>query len=182
MPYNHKKLLEEKAQEKYPIQIKGKLLQLTGDQIGELIKKKMRGDLAVQKLFAKFEVSLDQLDGLKIEIKDLEGRYAETDLESMVLDKMIFEDGKFWENNWFVVVHEIVHWLSRWKEDQAYFQDPEETLGFCAAVASELARGTDMDKIWNLIFPRIEFHFHDEHDARDFFVNCIQKAKELLRN
>lgn len=176
MAYNYKKASEEK----FPLITNGKMLQLSGEQISHLIKKKMQGDLAVQKLFAKFEVDLDQLENLKIEIADLEGRYAETDLESMILDKGLFSDGKFWQNNWFVVVHELVHWLSRWKEDQAYFHDPEETLGFCAAIATELVRGTDMDMIWNLIYPRISFHFNNESDAREFFVESIQKAKELL--
>ena len=78
-------------------------------------------------------------------------------------------------------IHELVHWLTRLKEDGAYFQDPEEVLGFTASIATELARGSDLDEIWNKIFPRIEFHFHDESDAREFFINCIQKAKELLQ-
>lgn len=176
MTYNHKKASEEK----YPIQVGGRMLELNSGQIGALIKKKMQGDLAVQKLFEKFEVDLDQLENLKIEIGDLDGRYAETDLKSMVLDKSLFDGGKFWETNWFVVVHELVHWLSRWKEDQAYMNDPEETLGFVGSIATELVRGTDLDALWGKIYPRIEFHFHDESDAREFFMNCIQKAKELL--
>ena len=176
MAYNHKKSSEEK----YPIALNGKLLQLPTEQISQLIKKKMQGDRAVQKLFEKFEVNLEQLKNLRIEIKDLEGRYAETDLESMVLDKNLFSDGKFWENNWFVCVHELVHWLTRLKEDQAYMNDPEECLGFVGSIATELAQGTDIDAIWTKIFPRIEFHFHQESDAREFFLNCIQKAKELL--
>ena len=176
MAYNHKKASEEK----YPIELNGKLLKLPVGQIAHLIKKKMRGDRAVQKLFEKFEVDLDQLESLKIEIGDLAGRYAETDLESMKLDKSLFQDGKFWENNWFVCVHELVHWLSRWKEDQSYFQDPEETLGMVASIATELARGTDMNKIWNLVYPRVEFHFHNESDSRKFFIKSIEKAKQLL--
>ena len=172
--------LKKASEEKHPIQVNGRMLQLSGEQIAHLIKKKMRGDLAVQKLFEKFEVGLDQLESLNIEITDLSGMYAETDLKAMRLDKGIFSDGQFFKNNWFVCIHELTHWLSRWKEDSAYFQDPEETLGMVAAIASEMARGTDMDQIWNLVFPRVEFHFHDESDAREFFVNCIQKAKKLL--
>ena len=176
MSYNLKKASEEK----YPIQINGKLMELRAEQIGALIKKKMRGDLAVQKLFEEFEVSLDQLENLKIEIKDLNGRYAETDLEFMVLDEGLFSDGKFFKNNWFVVVHELVHFCSRFREKNSYFSDPEEVSGFVFSIATELARGTSMDKIWNLIFPRIEFHFNDSADSKEFFVNCIQKAQKIL--
>jgi len=176
MAYNHKKASEEK----YPLITHGKMLQLNGEQISHLIKKKMRGDLAVRKLFEKFEVDLDQLENLNIEIADLEGIYAETDLKSMVLDKGLFSDGKFWQNNWFVVVHELVHFLTRFKEDGAYFQDPEETLGMVGSIATELSRGTDMDQIWNLVYPRVSFHFHNESDAREFFIKSIEKAKQLL--
>lgn len=176
MAYNHKKASENK----YPVQVNGKMLQLPGEQICHLIKKKMLEDRAVQKMFEQFEVSLEQLDELKIEIGDLEGRYAETDIESMVLDKSLFEDGRFFENEWFVCVHELVHFCSRVREKNAYFADPEEVSGFVFSIATELARGTDMDKIWNLIYPRIEFHFHNESDSREFFIKSIEKAKQLL--
>ena len=176
MAYNHKKASEEK----YPVQVGGRLLELSVGQISHLIKEKMRGDLAVQKLFQEFEVDLEQLKNLKIEIEDLEGVFAETDLESMVLDKGLFSDGKFWTNNWFVVVHELTHWLSRWCEDQAYFRDPEEVLGFVGSIASLLASGVDIDEVWSRVYPRISFHFHNEEDSRKFMVHCIYKAKELL--
>ena len=177
MAYNHKK----ESEEKYPLQINGKMLQLSGEQMAHLIKKKMKGDRAVQKLCEKFEISLDNfMENLNIEIGDLNGRYAETDLNGMVLDKSLFDGGRFFEDEWFVILHESVHFCSRLKEDSAYFQDPEETLGFVVGIATELARGTDMDKIYNLIYPRVEFHFHNESDSREFFANCIQKAKEFL--
>lgn len=176
MAYNLKKASEEK----YPIQVNGKMLELPGSQVCQLIKKKMQGDRAVQKMFEQFEVSLDQLDSLKIEIADLNGRYAETDLESMVLDKSLFEDGRFFEDEWFVCVHELVHYCSRVREKSAYFADPEEVSGFIFSIATELARGTDMDVIWSRIYPRIEFHFHNESDSREFFMKSIEKAKQLL--
>ncbi|MHA2279512.1 MAG: hypothetical protein ACXAC5_01285 [Promethearchaeota archaeon] len=156
------------------------MLSLSGEQIAHLIKKKMRGDLAVQKLFEKFEVSLDQLDSLNIEIVDLSGRFAETDLKAMRLDEGLFSDGKFWKNNWFVVVHELVHYCSRVREDRAYFSDPEEVSGFIFSIATELARGTDLESIYNLIYPRIEFHFHNQSDAREFFIKSVEKAKKVL--
>lgn len=176
MAYN----LKKESEEKYPIRVDGKMFELSGEQIAHLIKKKMRGDLAVQKLFEKFEVDLDQLESLKIEIADLNGRYAETDLNGIVLDKSLFDEGQFFSKNYFVCVHELVHFCSRFREKNSYFSDPEEVSGFIFAIASELARGTDIDRIWNLIYPRIEFHFHNESDAREFFFNSIEKAKELL--
>lgn len=176
MTYNHKQASEEK----YPIQINGKMLELPGNQICQLIKKKMRGDLAVQKMFEEFEVSLEQLDDLDIRIEDLHGRYAETDIESMVLDKGLFENGRFFEDSWFVCVHELVHFCTRFREKNSYFSDPEESLGFIFSICTELARGTNMNTIWNRIYPKISFHFHNEADAKEFFIKSIEKAKQIL--
>ena len=177
MIYNHK----EASEDKYPLIMNGKQLELNQEQMAHLIKKKMQGDLAVQKLCEHFEISLDNfMDKLNIEIGDLNGRYAETDLDGIVLDKGLFDGGRFFEDEWFVLLHESVHLCSRIKEDQAYMNDPEEVLGFTVSIATELARGTDIDRIWNLVYPRIEFHFHNESDSREFFLECIQKAKEFL--
>lgn len=180
MTYNYKKASEDTSENKYPMQINGKMLSLNSEQVVKLIKKKMRGDLAVQKLFQKFEVDIAQLETLNIEIVDLEGRFAETDLQSMRLDKGLFEDGQFFKNEYFVCVHELIHYLSRLKESDAYFQDPEEVLGFVGSVATLLASGRHIDEIWSLIYPRIEFHFNSEEDSREFMAQCIYKAKKLL--
>ena len=131
-------------------------------------------------MFEKFEVSIDQLDDLTIQIRDLEGRYAETDLESMVLDKKLFEDGKFFSQSYFICVHELSHYCARFKENIAYFNDPEEVLGFVGSIASLMASGSDMDSIFTLVYPKIEFHFNDPSDSREFMNHCIYKAKELL--
>ena len=48
------------------------------------------------------------------------------------------------------------------------------------SVATELARGTSIDEIYNLVYPRVEFHFNDPSDSREFFAHCVQKAKQLL--
>ncbi|KKM19149.1 hypothetical protein LCGC14_1658550 [marine sediment metagenome] len=176
MTYNHKKASEDK----YPLQVNGKMLQLNSGQMAHLIKKRMREDRAVQKLFEKFEVDLDQLENLNIEIGDLSGRYAETDIDGTVLDKNLFDGGQFFSKNYFVCVHELAHYLSRHKENIAYFNDPEEVLGFVGSVASLLASGSDLDEIFTLVYPRISFHFHNEEDSREFMAHCIYKAKELL--
>lgn len=177
MIYNHKK----ESEHKFPMNINGKQLELGQEQIAKLLKQKMVSDLAVRKLFERFEIDINRLQDLDIQVVDLEGRYAETDEETMSLDIHLFDGGNFFEDNYFVVVHEIVHWLSRLKETDAYFNDPEEVLGFVAAIASELQRGVDHDLMWNKIYPRVEFHFNNESDARQFFEMSILKAQELLR-
>lgn len=177
MAYNHKQASERK----FPVKFKGQVAHLNEKQIAQFLKKTLASDLAVQKLFKRFEIDIGRLEDLDIQVVDLEGRYAETDDRRMSLDYGLFSDGNFIENNYFVAVHEIVHWLSRLKEKEAYFNDPEEVLGFVAAIASELQRGVEHDVVWNKIYPRVEFHFNNEADARRFFELSILKAQDLLK-
>jgi len=177
MPFN----LKQANREKFPIETARGMIEVDQEQFGKLLKKKMLSDIAIQKLFQRFEISPDRLSDLIVQIVDLEGRYAETDETSMSLDVHLFEGGKFFYENYFIAVHELVHWLSRLKEQEAYFNDPEEVLGFVAAIASELNAKRDLDVIWNKIYPKVEFHFNDESDARQFFQQSIEKAYDLLQ-
>lgn len=154
--------------------------QAQSDALGDAIKERLKSSLAVQKIFEEFEVSLDRLDQLRIEVVPLEKKYAETDGEVMNLNTALFDGGDFWEKYFFVIVHEIVHWLSRVKEEDSYFQDPEETLGFVLSIAYEIEQGSDFDTIYNKIYPKVSFHFHNEEDAVSFFNNMYQKALKIL--
>jgi hypothetical protein len=176
MAYNHKTAGESQ----YPIQMHGKVVNLSEEQIGQLLKKKWKEDIAVQKLFEEFDVSIDQVDDLQITITDLQGRYAETDIHQMKLDPGLFDAGKFFVDHYFVTIHELVHFCSRFKENLGTFFDPEEVLATVSACASLLAKGEDFDEIWNKVFPVLSFHFHDPADAKRFFVNCMKKAKKML--
>lgn len=170
----------DNTEKKYPVDLPVGQANLTVPQIEEVIKHHIRNSSALMRIFDKFEVSPDRLDDLTIEIADLEKKYAETDSEKMILNTMLFEGGSFFEDYFFVVAHEVVHWLSRIKEEEAYLNDPEEVLGFCSAIAYELGCGTDFDTIYNRIYPKISWHFHNELDAREFFSNMLEKAKGLL--
>lgn len=151
-----------------------------GMNIETAIKQKIRESNVLMKLFKQFGVSEAKLDDLKIEIVDLEDRYAETDLNVMKLDKSLFENGDFFSRNFFVVSHEIIHWLYRQKESRSYFNDEEEVLGFISAIAYELGQGTDIRDIWEKIYPKVKWHFHKEEDAKDFFSKMMEKAKNAV--
>ena len=176
MSYNHKK----SQNSLFPIKIKDQELQLNSQQISELIIKRMETDPAVLRVFKEFETDISKLSELKIEIVELNDRYAETDIESMRLSPQLFKGGNFFRDYYFVIVHEIVHWLTRVKESRAFFNDPEEVDGFLASIMSELSRGISVDEIWNKIFPKIEFHFHNREDARQFFTTLLEKAQASL--
>lgn len=150
------------------------------DRVEELIKQKLRESPTIRRICADFEIDPDRINDLRIEIHDLDDRYAETDAEVMKLNKSLFE-GDFFRDKFFVVVHEIVHYLSRIKEQDAYFNDPEEVLGFVASIGYEMENGSDLDTIWNKIYSKISWHFNDEADAREFFGNMLEKAQRMLR-
>ena len=154
------------------------------DSIPELIKNEIKQSQSIMKIFKRFKIHPDRLDTLKIVICDLEKKYAETDMNEMRIDNSLFKNGwqSFIENGFFVVAHEIIHWLTRTKENMSYFSDPEEIDGFIMSIAYEIEQGSDMDTIWNRIFPKIEFHFNGKKQARQFFEGLIEDAVKIVKN
>jgi hypothetical protein len=164
-----------------PITINGKKALIPWAKMADLIKQRLRQSTAIMSLFDDFEVSPERLDDLAFQIADLDQKYAETDANRMVLNSFLFDDGKFFDKHFYIVAHEIVHWLSRVREEDAYFNDPEEVLGFVSSIAYEMEHNQDPDIIWNKVYPKIAWHFNNEADARDFFKNMIEKAQNLIR-
>ena len=151
-----------------------------GIDLETAIKQKILGSKVLMNIFKDFDVSPDELKNLKIEVADLDNRYAETSLEVMRLDRSLFEKGDFFRDNFFVICHELVHFLSRAAEKQNFFRDPEEILSFCSSVAFELEQGRSIENIWARVYPKAEFHFNDKNKARQFFNRIIEKARKFL--
>lgn len=172
--------LHKSASFKYKIEMNGRLMSLSEDAIGKLIKQKLCKSRVIHHFFEQFEVSLDYLENLKISIGPLDEKFAETDAQEMKLNESLFEDGKFFQEHLFIVFHEIIHFLSRVKEEMAYLNDPEEVLGFVSSIGHELEQGSDFDTIWNRIYPKISFHFHNEEDAKGCFSEMYEKAMEIF--
>jgi len=164
----------------YDVVLNGRKRQLTEEQIAQIIKKSLKNSLPVKKLFNQFDVDINQLDNLNIKLVPLKGRYALTDHKEMRLNKNLFREGDFFDKYMFVILHEIVHFVSRMKEKKSYFSDPEESLAFIVAIAHELSKGRSTQEIWKKIYPKIEWHFHNEDDAERFFRNMLRKAKNFL--
>jgi len=173
--------LHRYSNQNYQLYLNDEIASLTKDQISSIIKKKLKRNPAIRKLFNQFDISLDKLDNLRISIVPLQGKHAITDGKEMKLDENLFKKRyDFFTNFMFLPVHELVHHLSRIKEQQAYFNDPEEVLGFVAAIAYYMSEGKNKQQIWNDIFPRINWHFNDEKNAKLFFERCTRKAKQLI--
>jgi hypothetical protein len=167
---------------RYPIISNNKKIMIDESRIISKIKDMIKNSRVMRKLFEEFEVSPEKIDDLRIRIVEIDDKYAETDADQMLLNKFMFEKGTFFDDYFFVVMHEIVHYLSRTKEQNSYFADPEEQLGFVNSIAFEIERGTDLDIIWNRIYPKVEFHFHNPRDAKQFFKNMVEKAYKLLES
>lgn len=149
-------------------------------ELADEVRSRLRESRTVQKLFDMFGVDISRIDSLKITIRDLENEYAKTDDKEMVLDKSLFTSGRFFRDFSFLPVHEIVHFLTRVKEREAFFNDPEETLGFVAAVAHLLSDGASEAEAWKKVYPNVAWHFHDEEDARLFFRRCLRRARDFM--
>lgn len=180
MSWNSKKAQVNQS-DQLTITINGQTVAASVQQISQLIKERLRQSPSILSLFDEFDMSIDRLDDLLIEVVPLDKKYAETDSHSIRLNTMLFDTGNFFEDYFFVVSHELVHWLSRKKEEESYFADPEEVLGFVLSVATELETHNDLDIIYNKIYPKISWHFHNELDAREFFKNMLEKAKEFVK-
>lgn len=176
MPFN----LSKFASHSYPVSMNGKVVNLSAEEIGALIKRRLLKSRVVLKNLQEFEIDPQRLGELQILIVPLEDMYAQTDAEKMIINENLFKGGHFFEQYFFIVPHELIHWMSRIKEQDAYFNDPEEVLGFVAAIAYEIENGSDQDVIWNKIYPKISWHFNDEQDAAEFFGRMMQKAQKML--
>jgi hypothetical protein len=168
------------SEQGYPVSLGGHEVLLSQEQIGLLIKKKLLELRSVRKNLEEFEIDPERLGELQIFIANLEDRYAETDSEKMVLNESLFRGGNFFEDYFFIVPHELIHWMSRIKEEDAYFHDPEEVLGFVCSIAYEMEAGSNIDEIWNKIYNKVSWHFSSESDAAEFFRRMCEKAQNML--
>ena len=169
------------AAKNYQIELSGKKFNASKEEVIALIRDKLKKSPVVRNLFSQFDVSPNQLDSLSIEIVPLADKYAITDGDVMKLDEDLFtKDDGFFSHRFFIVVHEIVHFLSRKREETGYFGDPEEGLAFTAAIADYLGNGRSEQEVWRDIYPKTQWHFHDETEAEQFFKKCIFKAQKLI--
>ena len=147
------------------------------DKLNKTLKSLIKKDTYIINLFKEFGIPLDLIDKkLHFSIKDLDGKHAEANDEEIYLNKKLFENGLFFQDNLHFVIHELIHWLHRQAEKKWYFNDQEEIQSFVAAIAWELHAKTPMDKIEEKIYPIIKGHFNRERNAKAFFNYLLKKA------
>jgi len=164
----------------YQLLLGGQLFSLSASQISDHIKKKLKSNFIIRKLFKKFGIDLNELDNLSIKIMPLAKQYALTDDKEMKLDESLFKKrNDFFEKHMFLPAHEVVHFIKRLSEKKSYLADSEEVLGFATGIAYCLSNGKSIQDVWRDVFPKIKWHFNDQERAELFFKKCIQKAKKI---
>jgi hypothetical protein len=144
------------------------------------IKDFIRKSPFFRKLFSLYGVPMDRLDDLVFKVKKLHGKYATSNSKEIWINKKLFENGDFFDDKVHFVVHEIVHWLTRQREKECYFADPEETQAFIHSMCWELLRGKDKTTIFKTFYPIIEAHFNKEENAAELFDLLFEKACAVL--
>ena len=151
-------------------------------EINHRLKKILKTNKFFVDMFKAHSVPLDRIDDhLTFEIKELDGKKAQSDSKTIILNKKIVNNGDFFENGLHYVVHELHHWLTRQKEKNFYFADPEEIDAFSMGIAYEILRGKKPKEISEIYKPIIEDHFSEEKDANKLLKVLFYRAKEKAR-
>jgi len=156
----------------------------------EKIEKSIKHILQNHKFFKNLMLSYkipeqDILHNLRILVKDLKGKFAESNGHQIVLDTKLFSHGlnDFMKNNFHFVAHEFFHWLKRRAEAMFYFNDFEEVKSFTLAIAWEIMSGRSMQEIRDKLYPVVSGHFADteKDNADELFQKMEEEAVKLVR-
>ena len=159
---------------------------LSKEKLNERLKEIIRKEPFFHKLYKEYGIPMEQIDeNLVFVARDLEDIYAQGNGKYIFINSKLFEKGDFFQNGIHYVVHEITHWLTRQKEKEHYFQDPEESAAFQAGITYELLRGKNKKEITETFYPIIKPHFEDENNAKKFFealfIKAVKKAKDYQK-
>jgi len=151
-------------------------------QLNRRIKDIIRHSSFFSDVFKLYNVPVEKLDNLTFKAKKMNGNYALSNSNEIWLNKKLFEKGDFFTNKMHFVVHELVHWLTRQREKEFYFADPEEHLSFIVSLAYEMLRGIDEKEIAKTFYPIVKDHFSEEKNALAFFKILLKRAKTVKNN
>jgi len=149
---------------------------ISNEELGNKLKNIVKTNPFFIRMFKDYGVSTDSVDKLNFEILDLEGKFAQSNSKTIYLDEGLFKKSMFFKENLHFFVHEITHWLTRQKEKEFYFADPEEIEAFSSQMAFEILRGKNKQQITEVFFPIIKSHFSEEQDANKLFEALFTKA------
>jgi len=145
--------------------------------ISRKLKKIIRDSPFFINLFKKYNVPIDVMDdNLTFKIRKMRGVHAQSNSKEISLNSKLFENGDFFENHIHFVIHELVHWLTRQRENKYYFSDHEEIEAFIYGMAYQLFNGKNKIEIEKTFYPIIKEHFKSEIKAKIFFEYLFEEA------
>jgi len=149
---------------------------ITEKELSQKLKDAIHTNPFLVNLFKEYGVSVDTTKNLTFRIVDLKDKFAQSDSKTIYLNKSLFEGCNFFAENMHFFVHELIHWLTRQKEKEVYFADPEEVEAFSSQMAFEILRGKNKQQITDTFFPIIKSHFSKEQSADKLFEALFAKA------
>ena len=146
------------------------------------LKNIIKSNPFFHKLFDLYNISLDVIDNnLKFHIADLKGKNAKSIDDDIYFDSELFKKYDFFKRGLHFVVHELIHWLTRQKEKNCYFSDPEEIQAFIFGIAYEIKNGVPVEDITKLYLPIIEKHFNNKGKALTLYKDFHSKATNIRK-
>ena len=140
------------------------------------VKSILKKHKFTQSIAEYYNIPISEVDThLKIEVADLQGKFAEGNGRIIRIDQQLLDDD-FFKENFHFVVHEFFHWLKRRSEEKFYFNDPEEVQSFVLQMTWEFIQGKSKDEVVSLIYPIIEAHFRDRGRSKETFQEMLEKA------
>lgn len=150
---------------------------MTDEKFTRRMKDFIRNHHFFQHLFEKYDAPLSEIDNnLTFKIVKMHGKYAKGNENVIYVNEKLFRKGDFFTNKVHFIVHEIIHWLTRQKEKEYYFTDPEEIDAFTYSIMYEILRGIDRNEIFDVFYPIIQAHFKSDRNAKKFFSTLYFKA------
>lgn len=155
--------------------------QANNEAIFRKIKDILKGNSFIRNLMADYNIPVEDIDEhLELEIKEMDGKFAEGNGLVITLDPKLFADNDFFENKFHFVIHELFHWIKRRSEAKFYLKDSEEVQSFVLAIAWEIMEGKDIENIYKNIYPIIAAHFENGNNSKKVFNDMVGQAEKLI--
>lgn len=151
------------------------------NEITKKIKDLIKENTFCNFVFNVYNTSLKDIDEMSIRIVPLKNENAKSDSKGIYLDEKLFKNTEDIKNKMHFIIHELIHWLNRQKENDIYFYDKEEYESFSSSIAYEILNGKKYKDLYITFFPIIIKHFNNEKNAKKFFDKLIEKAKLKIK-
>ena len=140
------------------------------------VKEILKTHAFTQSIAEYYHIPIEEIDTkLKIEVCDLNGKFAEGNGKLIRIDKKLLDDN-FFKENFHFIIHEFFHWLKRRSEEKFYFNDPEEVQSFVLQMVWNFISGKSKEEVVKKIYPIIKAHYSNDEQFESIFSEMLNKA------